>query len=156
MTSPTGGTTPSTPGGDGMVGQPLGQGEDRGVGVGVAGDAEQEVDVAVLGQRRQQPVLEGSEPLGQVDDDPGQAGRQVGGGPLGGSGEEVALVVPLPGQQPGDLGGDPRRLVAPGRAGQRGERPRAGDAQLAVEVAQGDDGRRVVVDAGVQPRACRG
>ena len=55
-------------------------------------------------------------------------------------------------QQPGDLGGDAGRLVTAGRAGQRGERPGPGDAQLAVQVAQGDDGRGVVVDAGVEAR----
>ena len=112
--------------GRGWPASPSARASDRGVGVGVAGDAEQEVDVAPLGRARPAGgARAGRSRWGRWTTTRAQAGRQVVGGPLGGPGEEVALVVPLPGEQPGDLGGDPGRLVTAGRAGQRGQRRRA-------------------------------
>ena len=108
-----------------VAGEPLGEGDDRGVGVGVAGEAEQELDVAALGERGEQAALERAQALGEVDDDAAEA-RRAGRARarVGGPGEEVALVVPLAGEQAGDLGGDPRRLAAARRAGERGQRRR--------------------------------
>ena len=105
---------------------------------------------AVLADRRQQLQLERPQALRQVDDDPAQPGRQVGGRPLDGA---------RPAGRPRRTSrcaaaGRPRRRPAParrrGRAGERGHRAGAGAAQLAVEVAEGDDRRLVVLDAGVE------
>ena len=134
------------------AGERLGEGDDGGIGVGVAGDAGDHLDVAALGEGGEQLDLERAQPLGKVDDEAAQAIGHVVPGALGGTAQQVALVVPVGGQERGDLAGDPRRLDTAGRAGEGRRGARTGGADLPVQVAQGDDGRRVVVDARVGTR----
>ena len=144
---------PSTPDGTGWPASPSARARTEASASASPVMPSDELDVAALGQRGQQLVLERAQPLGEVDDDARarRAGRSA-------AARSAARASRSPSsyhswaQQPGDLGGDPGRLVAAGRAGQRGQRPGPGEAQLAVEVAQGDDGRGVVVDAGVEAR----
>ena len=131
-------------------GELLGERHDPGIGVGVAGEPDDELDGASLGERSEELRFQRAQSLGQVDDDAPEAIRHLVARSLGGSGEEVALVVPGRGQQAGDVGGHTCRLAPARRARQRSDRPGAGGAQLAVEVAEGDNGRRVVVDGGVE------
>ena len=111
-----------------------------------------DLDRPPLADRGQQLQLERSQPLRQVDDDARRAVGQVAAGTGDRRRQQVALVVPVGAQGPHHLGGDARRLAAALGPRQRGDRARPGDAQLAVQVAQGDDGGGVVLDAGVQAR----
>ena len=95
--------------------QRLGEGDDTSVGVGVAGECDDQLDAAPLAQRGQELRFQRAQPLGQVDDDAPEALGDVVAGSLGGPGEEVALVVPLRGEQRGP----------PRRRRRAGSRPRA-------------------------------
>ncbi len=139
-----------------VTGERRGEGDDPGVGVGVAGDPDDDLERAALGQRGEQLTLERAQSLGEVDDDAPEAVGQVVPGARRRPDEEVALVVPLAVEQRGDVVGHPRRLRAARRAGECGHRARPGGAELAVQLAKGDDRRRVVVDAGVDAWRLRG
>ncbi len=134
------------------VGERLGHGEHVGVGALVAGEADDRFDRPALADRGQQLQLERPQPLGEVDDDPRGPIREIVAGADDGRRQQIALVVPVGAQRSHHLGGDPRRLAAALGASQRRHGSRPGDAQLAVEVAQGDDGGGMVLDAGVQAR----
>ena len=121
--------------------------------VGVAGEAEQEVDV---GRSRRARRAGGARAGGGA----GGGGRRPGAG--GPAGRRRARSAARARRSPSSYHcrASRRATSAATRAGSlpRAVRARAvsdagpGDAQLAVQVAQGDDGRRVVVDAGVEAR----
>ena len=137
--------------GERMAGERLGECRGRGVGLGIAGEPDDDLDGAALGERSEQLRLERTQPLGEVDDDVAEPVGQLAASSFGGPDEEIALVVPVLTEQAGDVGGDAGRLGAPRCGGEGCERTGAGGAHLAVEVAEGDDGRGVVVDGGVHP-----
>jgi hypothetical protein len=134
------------------AGERLGGGEHVGVGGDVTGEPDDDLDGAALADRAEQLQLQRPQALGQVDDDPRQAIRQIDAGADDRRRQQIPLVVPPGPQRAHHLGGHPRRLPAPFGAGQRGDGAGPGDPQLAVQVAQGDDGRRVVLHTVVQAR----
>ena len=103
--------------------------------------------------RRRGRPSSGRKALGQVDDDMAEPVGQLGADPFRRPHQQVALVVPVEGRARGHGRGDARRLGGPlAASGERApERSGTRQSQLAVQVAQGDDGRRVVGDRAVEP-----
>ena len=126
--------------------------DHRGVGRGVTRETDDELDVAGVADGAEQVDLEWAETFREVHHGPGQPGRQVRPRPDGGAGQEVALVVPARSEQPGELLGHPGGLAPAAGTSERGERGRTGDAELAVEIPQGDDGGGVLGDGAIEAR----